>query len=321
MPDFPALVISLDFELHWGMRDLGWGPDTRAQLIGARAAVPRMLQLFETHQVAATWATVGFLFAETRDEMLALQPEVRPDYANPALLPYEERIGENEEEDPYHFAPSLVRTIGSYPGQEIGTHTFSHYYCLDPGHDRESFRADLTSAVEIARRRSVQLRSICFPRNQHNPLFEDVLLELGLTCYRGNRESWMYRPSPWSTYTSPHRRAGRLLDAYVPLSRSRSQQWDTLQGSRGLCNVRASAYLRPYSPRLRRFDLRRLGRIAAELEATAIQRGVYHLWWHPEDFGTYTEKNLDCLQEVLGVFTKMRDKYGMQSMSMSEVCD
>jgi len=50
-----ALVISLDFELHWGVRDrLSAEGPYRANLLGARAAVPRMLALFEKYGVAVT---------------------------------------------------------------------------------------------------------------------------------------------------------------------------------------------------------------------------------------------------------------------------
>jgi peptidoglycan/xylan/chitin deacetylase (PgdA/CDA1 family) len=65
-----AMVIYLDFELHWGVRD--HAPPTRPyreNLDGARAAIPAMLRLFEEFDVRATWATVGFLFAQSRDEI------------------------------------------------------------------------------------------------------------------------------------------------------------------------------------------------------------------------------------------------------------
>ena len=38
-----------------------------ASLLGARDAVPRMLELFAPRDIRATWATVGFLFCETKD--------------------------------------------------------------------------------------------------------------------------------------------------------------------------------------------------------------------------------------------------------------
>lgn len=129
-----ALVISLDFELHWGVRDhmKADGPYSR-NLFGARSAVPRMLSLFREFDVAATWATVGFLFARNRDELMDFSPSERPRYHNVQLDPFHESIGRNEAEDPLHFAPSLLETIRATDRQEIASHTFSHYYCLEPG--------------------------------------------------------------------------------------------------------------------------------------------------------------------------------------------
>src|SRR5918997_4330773 len=107
-PGYGALVISLDFELHWGVRHT-IPPDGpyRRNLLGVWEAVPKMLALFEEYDVAATWATVGFLFAKSRQELEEFSPPVKPSYENHALYPYAEPIGEDEADDPRHFAPSL----------------------------------------------------------------------------------------------------------------------------------------------------------------------------------------------------------------------
>ena len=55
-------------------------------------------------------------------------------------------LGRDEIEDPFHFGRSLLEQIRSYPGQEVGTHTFSHYFCLEPTQDLAVFRADLEAA-------------------------------------------------------------------------------------------------------------------------------------------------------------------------------
>src|SRR5690554_757144 len=115
-----AFVISLDFELHWGVFDIFTVSEYRANLDGTRAAITAILELFEEFSIEATWATVGFLFCESKEELLSLLPEVRPQYHNQALNPYRilEEIGENELDDPYHFAPSVIRQIAATPGQE-----------------------------------------------------------------------------------------------------------------------------------------------------------------------------------------------------------
>src|SRR5690606_35067847 len=125
-------------ELHWGVRD-HQPPDGpyRPALLGAREAVLRTLDLFARYDVAATWATVGFLFARSRDELRRYTPALRPHYADGRLDPYDEPVGEGEHDDPIHYAPSLIARIRETPRQELATHTFSHYYCGDPGADPE----------------------------------------------------------------------------------------------------------------------------------------------------------------------------------------
>ena len=165
-----AIVVSLDFELHWGVRDRRSATGPYAEnLRGARQAVPRILELFQEFGVAATWATVGLLFARSREEARAYWPRERPGYADARLDPYREVVGEGEADDPFHYAPSLISLIQTGPRQEIATHTFSHYYCLEPGQGREAFSADIASAVAIARDRGIDITSIVFPRNQVNP--------------------------------------------------------------------------------------------------------------------------------------------------------
>ena len=150
-----ALVISLDFELHWGIRDhVARGDALFGRLPDARKAVANMLGVFTDRHIRATWATVGLLFGSTRAEVEAHFPLERPTYPRAELDPYVEAIGIDEEHDPEHLAGSLVELISRSAGQEVGSHTFSHYYCLESGQNEATFRADLASAQAIALRRA-----------------------------------------------------------------------------------------------------------------------------------------------------------------------
>jgi peptidoglycan/xylan/chitin deacetylase (PgdA/CDA1 family) len=315
----PALVISLDFELHWGVRDVH-GPTSAymAQIRGAREAIPRILDLFVEFDVAATWATVGYLFAESRDELESFHPVSRPSYRDARLDPYTEPVGRDEAEDPLHFAPSLLRLIASAPRQEIATHTYSHYYCLEPGATPETFRADLASAVAIAAARGIDIRSIVLPRNQWNPGFAPILSEAGIECYRGNQSGWMYDATAADERTS-HVRAARLADAHVALTRWHGMAWDEVRGPNGLNNVGATAFLRPVTQWPRGLASWRLARIAEGIARSASRNRVFHLWWHPHNFGSQTAENLAVLRRILERYRAMSAEYGMRSMSMIEV--
>jgi peptidoglycan/xylan/chitin deacetylase (PgdA/CDA1 family) len=322
-PGFGALVISLDFELRWGVRDLypADGGAYRQHLLGARAAIPRLLDLFEEYDVAATWATVGFLFASTRDDLARYRPATLPRYTDPRLDPYGEVPGLNEADDPLHYAPSLVDLIGGRPQQEIGSHTYSHYYCLEPGHDAASFRSDLASAVAIARARGIEPRSLVFPRNQFNPEYATALTDAGFTCCRTNAAGWIYRESAGNRYRRADARAGRLLDTYLEVSGDQVTPWAEIPFAGSLCCLPASHFLRPYTPRLRRLEPLRLRRITSSLRKAATEQGVFHLWWHPHNAGVFTDDYLAFLRGIFEEFRRCRERYGMRSLSMAEAAE
>jgi len=318
-PDYGALVISLDLELHWGVRDLMTAQGSQQQVfLGARQAIPEILKLFEAFGVSATWAVVGFLFASSKQELQSFSPPVRPEYQDANLSPYREIIGDSESDDPIHYGPSLIRAIRATPGQEIGTHTFSHYYCLEPGQTHVSFGADLDSAVALARRYGITLRSLVFPRNQFNPEYADVVANCGILCCRGNQAGWMYRAVERRRELKVARRLAALVDTYVNLTGKQNTEWNKLLPQRGVCTVPASHCLRPFSPRRAFLDRLRLRRIVQCMRAAAIKQRVFHLWGHPEDFGLYTEAGIGFLRQVLEVFARCRQQYGMRSLSMAE---
>lgn len=323
IPEFGAFVVSLDFELHWGVRDLypADGGPYRANLLGVRAAIPRLLDLFEEFDIAATWATVGFLFARSRQELLRFWPAILPAYDDPQLCPYSEATGRSEDDDPLHFAPSLIGLIRGHPRQEIGTHTHSHFYCLEPGASRAAFKADIDSAVAIAAEQEVTLRSIVFPRNQCNPEYEDILVEAGMTCYRGSEQHPMYRAASFAEYNQPNRRVGRLVDTYVAYSGPNVTKWQDVPRMNGLYNVPASCFLRPYTPPLRQLEPLRLRRIGYGIECAAVTPGIFHLWWHPHNFGVHIDDNLRFMRGVLEAFARCRDRHGMRSLSMAGVAE
>jgi peptidoglycan/xylan/chitin deacetylase (PgdA/CDA1 family) len=321
--DFGALVISLDFELMWGVREL-YPPDGgkyRRNLLGAREVIPRLLELFQEFEVAATWATVGALFATSSRELAAFTPAIRPDYDDASLNPYAQPVGDGERDDPLHYAPSLIEAIWRCPRQEIATHTFSHYFCLEPGQTRDAFAADLASALAIAEARGIRIRSMVFPKNQYNPDYASVLLESGIDCYRSNEASWMYCVQNADRGSQRLQRGGRKLDSYFDLSGSNLTPWSLVRQADGLCQIPSSRFLRPHSPKLRHLEPLRMGRIIRALRAAAATRSLFHLWWHPHNFGRHIDENLEFLWKILDAFSECRDRDRMRSLNMGEVAD
>jgi hypothetical protein len=179
-----VFTISLDFELHWGgfekwklespwSMDHGlWTKGYNQYFSNTRAVIPQMLAMFGQHGVHVTWASVGMLMHETKEQLMGNFPQAKPSYVHNELSAYNfiERvgIGVNEIEDPFHYAHSLVKLILKTPNQELGSHTFGHYYCNEAGQTVEQFRADLKAAQRAASVYGVPLKSLVFPRNQFN---------------------------------------------------------------------------------------------------------------------------------------------------------
>jgi hypothetical protein len=314
-----AFIISLDFELYWGVRDSRTLESYKSNLLAVRRVVPALLKLFEEYGVHATWATVGFLFFETRKELIQALPFRKPYYSNPRLSPYDhlEEIGQDEEGDPFHYAPSLIKQIASFPHQEIGSHTFSHYYCLEKGQDIETFRDDLEAAKKVASKYKMDMGSLVFPRNQLNAEYLSVCKELGFKAYRGNECSWIYRAKN-REHESLFRRGVRFLDAYVNISGHNcySLEENPLDFP---VNIPSSRFLRPVSSSRRILEPLRMHRILSGLSHAAKNRMIYHLWWHPHNFGEHMEENLSFLKKILDHYAKMKEIYGMESLNMRDL--
>ena len=164
------------------------------------------------------------------------------------------------------------------------------------------------------------MRSIVLPRNQLDPAYLELLKAFGINCYRGTEPSRLYRPAAKAKQSRP-RRALRLLDSYLNLTGANLVRWEAVREENGLCNVASSRFLRPYNPKLRGLEPLRLRRVVKAMEAAAKQGAIYHLWWHPHNFGAHQELNLTFLARLLEAFAGLRERYGMESLSMAEVCD
>lgn len=314
-----ALVISLDFELFWGMRDKVTLDQYMANLAGVRKAIPLLLDVFSEFKVSATWATVGLLFSGDKDSLVRSCPKVEPGYLDVNLNPYPhlEKIGDNEDEDVFHYAQSLLNLIKKYPGQEIGTHTFSHFYCIEQGQTLETFRADLQAAIDVGRREGVEIKSLVFPRNQYNESYLKMCKELGITSFRGNEKSWVYSPKEESN-KSYIQRGVRLMDSYFNLTGYHANSLDKIKKSQPY-NIPSSMFLRPYSHKLKILEPLRLRRIKNGIKSAARNGLVYHLWWHPHNFGTNIDQNINMIRQILEFYKTIKKEYGMKSVTMNDV--
>lgn len=316
-----GLVISLDFELNWGVHDVFRYGQYNKNLYGVRKALPRILALFEQYDIHATWATVGLLFAESKAEMAHYLRGIPVKYENMRFAAHTQlaKVGENEQEDLLHFGKSLIEEIKRTPHQEIGSHTFSHFYCLEKGQTKAAFCADLHATKTISDGYTAPMKSIVFPRNQVNKDYFTACLEEGYVCYRGTENHELYDAQKFT-------KKGRLLgakkwiDSYWNITGHHIATLEEMQEEQ-LINIRSSAFLRPYCSPLRIFENLKVKRIKEGMLKAAQAQAFYHLWWHPHNFGKHIDKNLAMLEELLSYHQELRNQYNFQSYSMYEVAE
>lgn len=313
-----VFVVSLDLELRWGV--LKRKKSYEKNILGVRSAVPSILKLFKKYKIHATWAAVGLLFFENRDEMLMALPARKPDYPDKGLCAYHnlKNVGPGEKDDPLHYAPSLIKLIRSFPFQEIGSHTFSHYLCLEEGQDLETFRADLEAALKIAEKYQLELETIVFPKHQLNREYLPLCRDKGIKAFRGLGSSWIYRAVDSKGYNLPVKKLLRLLDAYLNITGYNTHSIAQIE-CHAPFNIPSSRFLRPYSRVLNCLEPLRLRRISSELTSAAQRGHVYHLWWHPHNFGDNLPENLEFLEKILEHFLYLKSTYGMESLNMGEL--
>jgi hypothetical protein len=197
---------------------------------------------------------------------------------------------------------------------ELGTHTFSHYYCLEDGQDTETFRSDLSASIEATHRLTKSPVSLVFPRNQYNSAYLKASADCGIRVIRTVEKARPYRPTSKSD-SSLFWRCARLMDTHVNIC---GQGTFMPRMEDGVCTVPSSRFLRPVKTQLGKLDPLKYSRIIKAMTVAARTNTSYHLWWHPHNFGINTDENLTFLSHILQHYVTLRDRYGFQSLTMAE---
>ena len=175
----PLFIVSFDFESLWGLvferrsdidNFLKYHPDDYDQ------TVEEILNLLKTHQIPATWATVGALFHE-----------------DPEDFPFKQRYrsilstygtGDNGKFTEHFYKKHLIEKILELePQQELAYHSTEHrvYQNLT---EEEAYR-DLEYSKVVGDRFDIQFRSFIFPQDKIE--HTEILKQLGYRIFRGRQ--------------------------------------------------------------------------------------------------------------------------------------
>jgi peptidoglycan/xylan/chitin deacetylase (PgdA/CDA1 family) len=304
-PHGPAggVVISIDFELRWGMRHvLAADPGAyRKHLLGAPHAVELLLAAFGERGIRATWATVGAIGCESWSEYWQRAP-LPPRFQDRrlAIERYYERLDPTGE---LHFSRRSIDRILQARGQDLGCHTFSHMLFRRSGATIEDMSADLSACTRIWQEKfGTRPVSFVFPCNE--VCHTEQLLAAGFRVVRRTSHGSVGGARAIA-------RVARLLSACrVPGSRP----WPVTE--RGLLWTDATAFVRFNLPPL-----------AWEAHLQLLRAGVrrlrhgqlLHLWWHPHNFGDNADRGLQRLMPLLDDISEAVVGGRLRSLNMSDL--
>ena len=301
-------IMSLDFEGQWG--SIGGHTDSQLYAFAERVrknpvVIPRLRSLFDKYGIHCTWAVVGAMLCRDKEEVLSLlDKDVVYKSWGISIMDYIKGIKDNS----LYFFPDLIDTVKNTSNQEIGSHTFTHFYANEAGVSVEMLQQEMELSRKVLSELGVEAKTLIMPRNQVEGLDEEVLNKTGFTIVRG-RGNGPLKPKIV-------KKVVQFADAYLPLVK-RTYPIDIIcNGERN--NVKASILFRPYLKKLGFMEPLKLWRIKLAMKKAAERGECFHLWFHPHNVANNMDRNFATLESVFKYYNHLNKKYGFRSVTMSE---
>ncbi len=307
-----AFVISLDTELAWGR--IG-NPDLRyfmEQFKHTREAVDRLLALFDQYQMPVTWAVLGRLLKKSVTASDHFLDDIS--YYYPSLS--NEKVYENEKlhsaEHSYLFYNEVVEKIKSAKVKhEIGTHTYNHVeFGSFAASEEQKIKNDLEAVLASSSQYHLEMKSLVFPKNSVG--FLSLLPKYQIETFRSPNQFW------YSSFPGSLPRWIRKFDDFLPIA---FRGVDAGINSHGLVEIPGSVFfhiqhrgIKKYIP----FKILIL-KTTKGLTRAAVQGKIFHLWFHPYNFGYRMEEHLQALEAVLKCAVQLKEKGQLEFLTMQGV--
>jgi len=306
----PRVVISLDVELRWGLRDhLRDDIDAyRENLEGSRQAIPALLKMFDDYGIRATWACVGALGCSGWQEYFQRAPQMSSSID--AQFHVDHDYSNLDPDGHLHFAPDLLKQISESHGQRLGTHSFSHVPLIDSGANADFVKNDMQAVCNLwSERFGGAPQSLVFPKNQ--VAFLDVIRTTPIRIWRGPERSSIPAIQRHLDISLLGRaiRIGAGLNPYLNHSTGLDQDATPTM-------TRASLFLRTNLPS----PLWKLHFSRVKREIEQLGHGeIFHLWWHPHNLGKHITLRLARVEKVLELINLRADRSLLLSSNMEDL--
>ena len=293
----PTFIISLDTESIWGYvaypshKDIGMlkRDDTKG-----RGCVDILLNLFEKHNIPATWAVVGHLFLDHCECEEGLPHRDMPRFKENW---YSSDPCTDIKRDPLYYGKDIVEKILSNRIEhEIGYHSFSHVVFSECS--REVAEAEIKKGIKLAKEFGITLKSFAFPENKIGHV--DILKGYGFKIYRGEN---LGRYDPNQSFLI-RKFNGGINKMIAPLAEPKRRG--------GIWEIPSSMCF--YDPQIK---LSVLPKVKLGLYRAIRSKKVFHIYLHPHNLLMYPSLR-DDLDKFLAVVSKKRDAGEIEVMTMGK---
>ncbi|HAQ21325.1 MAG TPA: hypothetical protein DCR40_19150 [Prolixibacteraceae bacterium] len=283
------LVISIDYEMLWGLTDSNISASRYIELKQVPEVVTHLLNLFKKYEIHATWASVGALTYNNLDEMKKEMTNIcrnlllnqRSNY----YLLCEKKLNGNEQT---LFDPESFSKIEQTPFQQIECHSFLHIF--SDFTSVELFKTD--TCLHINRLKKLGFKTpefYVFPRNQSTLPFLNILKKFGFNSFRGY-DSVLYSDE------KIFKRILRRIDSIFPLVERNSKI--IYREDCELFEFKGSRFLRTFKNTNSLSAKLHYAKLRLGLKKSIQQGKMYHLWFHPHNF-TINQANLLLFEDFL----------------------
>ena len=279
------LIISIDFELAWGVWDRITPADLRFAAEDERPICASLIELLDRYQIPATWAIVAALL----------------DKATAAEQPGDKRC--------WHAPDVIEQIVNAKTPHEIGSHGGRHRYF-----DRMTAaqaREDLDFAREQHRVHALPFDAFVFPRNSIGHLNE--LRNAGLHTFRGPDFGWFMTAGAAGRMVS---RAANFADKLLPIPPA---PVTARKNGDGLVDIPGSMLLLGRNG-ARRFVLTTVTRakLAMGLARACASKRIFHLWFHPSNFYYRRDEQFATLAWFLEQAAEQASRGDLEILTMGE---
>ena len=222
------IIISLDYELRWGM-DIVYGDSldrSSEHIKNTPLVIKKMIALLNKYEIKSTWASVLAISMDSWGEYF----EVLDKYCiDPEQKHYGHSLKFHNEDiyKDYYFSQNSFNYIINSDNAEIGSHSFRHTYFGEDAYSKEDFILDNKICSDIlANKFNINKYCYVFPRNQ--VVYEDCFDNNIIYGYRAIPSIYGYKNTTSKSNNKFLVKASRLANDILPFTTKLSEQQDFL---------------------------------------------------------------------------------------------